>query len=132
MYRTYSNYNGYENIKQSQSSNVWLHNYITLMIKSRKYMYQEKREREREREREYICAVPCQTLDGTHLILCQQTEHYTFPAIPKNNHHREISFINTQIDYNLDEILIYILHLNATIFTKLTMYNRKHYIHSCS
>lgn len=75
-------------------------------------------------------------LGGSHLILCQQKEHYTFPAIPKNIYHREISFINTQTNCRLETIPAYtqteIFHLNATIFTKSTMYDWKHYVDNCS
>jgi len=51
-----------------------------------------------------MCLLPCQMLGSTHLILYQQMEHYTFPAIPKNIYHIEILFIRTQINYHLEKI----------------------------
>jgi len=86
-----------------------------------------------------MCPLPCQMLGSTHWILYQQMEYYTFPAIPKNIYQIEISFINTQTDYHLEKIPIQythkhteILHLNATIFTKSTMYDWKYYVNSYS
>lgn len=65
-------------------------------------------------------------LSDIHWTASQQKEHLISPIAPVKKCIIYTNSTNAQINRFLNSLRS---HLNATIFTKATMYNRKNYIH---